>query len=162
MNANFHRAFQLGQMYVPMASAPLGMLCLDSVFSLPVRLLPWNGHRLGMTVTTLKSWLGATEPRCGLSVWKWLQETNDKELEIRNALNLHKNREIWEFCASDNLNSPSAAEKSASTMRVARRVICSSKMLKLKKMRESRIQQMLVSWSLEVEKIFRTTLISRE
>jgi len=53
MNANYHRAFQLGEMNVPMASARLGMLCLDSDFTLLARFLPQNGHRLGMTVTQL-------------------------------------------------------------------------------------------------------------
>ena len=49
MNVNFHRAFQHGQSNDPMASAPLWMLGLDSVFSLLARFPPWNGHRLEMT-----------------------------------------------------------------------------------------------------------------
>ena len=51
MNVNFHRAFQLDHRNAPIASAPLGMFCLDSVSSLLARLLPWNGHRSAMTVT---------------------------------------------------------------------------------------------------------------
>jgi len=34
-----------------MASAPLAMLCFDSVFSLLARLLSWNWYCLEMTVT---------------------------------------------------------------------------------------------------------------
>lgn len=49
-NSNFHRANQLGQRNAPTASAPLGIICLDCVFSLLARLLPWDGHCLGMTV----------------------------------------------------------------------------------------------------------------
>jgi len=37
-----------------MTSAPLGMLCLKSRFSLLARLLLRNGHRLEMTVTMLR------------------------------------------------------------------------------------------------------------
>ena len=39
-------------------SAPLGMLCLDSVFPVLVRLLPWNGHRLETTVTAVRACAG--------------------------------------------------------------------------------------------------------
>jgi len=39
----------------PLASASLGMLRTDFVFSLLAWLLPWNGHRLEMTVTLFPS-----------------------------------------------------------------------------------------------------------
>jgi len=58
LSANFHRTNQLGQRNTSMCSAPLGMLCFDSIFSLLARILPWNGHRLEMVVTHLR-WLTA-------------------------------------------------------------------------------------------------------
>jgi len=53
MNVNFHHPFQLGQKDIALASALPGMLCIETIFSLLERLLPWNEHGFELAVKSL-------------------------------------------------------------------------------------------------------------
>ena len=99
-------------------SAKRTLQCLlDHCLSLAcaVSAMEWGSLRDGRCITEEHGWV---REKCRLSVWKCLQEKNEKERtqQIRTALIGKNSRKINEFFAFDKLNSPSVVENSASEM----------------------------------------------